>query len=198
MHTVMCSFTLPADVEVLAETMFLFKGDKSAVVHSWKGYGLKLHVPEGSTADFTARVVHSKSFELPEGTELVSPFYCVTSKGELTGTVGVEIQHCARNMDEKSLSAGLQFAACKVEKTEPPYVFKKILGDFSSSSSYGRSEVEFSGWLFALTKFRKKMLGIKQEFQARIYYEPLTAVTYECRAHLVIVPDTDACQVSAI
>ena len=70
----------------------------------------------------------------------MSPFYWVTSKGELTELVGVEIQHCARIMDEKCLTAGLQFAACKVEKTEPhAYVFKKILGHFSSSSSDGTS-----------------------------------------------------------
>ena len=180
---------------MLAETTFLFRRDKSTVVHCWEGYGLKLHVPEGSTTDFTARVVHSKWFELPEGTELVSPFYWVTSKGELTEPVGVEIQHCARIMDD---SASLQFAACKVEKPKPPYAFKKILGHFSSSSSYGRSEVEFSVWLFAITKFCKKTFGIEQEFQARIYYEPLPADIYECRAHLVIIPNIDACQVSAI
>ena len=184
--------TLP-DVEVLAETTFLFNGDKSAVVHSWEGYGLKLHVPAGSTASFTARVVHSKWFELPEGTQLVgNHFYWVTSEGELTGPVGVEI-HVAGITDEKALSA-LRFAAYKLEKPKPPYIFKEIQDHFSNtSSSYLRRDLEFSGWLCAIMYWLRIW---KQFFVAKLFCEP-SASTYECKAHIVIVPDTDECQVSA-
>ena len=36
----------------------------------------------------------------------------------------------------------------------------------------------------------------RQSFIAKVFCEPLAGSTYECRAHIVIVPDTD-CQVSA-
>ena len=189
--------TLP-DVEVLAETTFLFNGDKSAVVHSWEDYGLKLHVPEGSTASFTARVVHCKWFELPEGTELVgNHFYWVTSEGELTGPVGVEI-HVAGITDEKTLST-LGFAAYKLEKPKPPYIFKEIHDHFSNtSSSYLRRDLDFSVWFFAPIKAIMYYLGIwKQRFIAKLFCEQLAGSTYECKAHIVIVPDTHECQVSA-
>ena len=190
--------TLP-DVELLAETKFLFSEDKSAAVHCWEDYGLNLHVPEGSSANFRVRVVHSKTFVLPKETELVSPFYWVTSEGELTGSVGVEIQHCVHITDKKGLSS-LQFAAYKVEKPEPPYVFKECDSHFSMTSNYGRSDIKFSNWVFALLRSIKGMVCLKQRFQARLYYEPYhePALQYECIAHLVIVPDTNACQVSAM
>ena len=180
-------------MEVLAETKFLFNGEKSArIVHSWEEYGLKLHVPEGSTASFAARVVRSKLFELPEGTKLVGNyFYWVTSKGELTGPVGVEI-HVAGITDEKGLST-LRFAAYKLEKPKPPYVFE--ICDFSSTSSCLRGNLQFSDWFFAPIMY---FLGCwRQSFIAKVFCEPLAGSTYECRAHIVIVPDTDECQVSA-
>ena len=179
-------------MEVLAETKFLFNGDKSSVVHSWEEYGLKLHVPEGSTASFTARVVHSKLFELPEGTKLVSNyFYWVTSEGALTGPVGVET-HVAGITDQKGLST-LRFAAYKLEKPKPPYVFE--ICDFSSTSSCLRGNLQFSDWFFTPIVY---FLGCwRQSFIAKVFCEPLAGSTYECRAHIVIVPDTDECQVSA-
>ena len=66
-------------------------------MYSWEEYGFKLHVSRKSTASFKVRVVNLKTYELPEGTELLSPFYWVTSDGDTAGPVGVEIQHnCAR------------------------------------------------------------------------------------------------------
>lgn len=186
--------TLP-DVEVIAETRFLFNGDKSAVVHTWAGYGLKLHVPEGSTADFRARVVRSTKFVLPEETELVSPFYWVTSRGKLTGLVGVEIQHCARIVEEDLF--GLKFAAHKLNKLQSPYVYEKLGGQFSSTSSYKRN-IEFSNWLFATVC--EKFLGIKPVFKASLYYlsRPSPKSKYDCVVHVVVVPDCVSYHVSTM
>ena len=180
---------------MIAETKFLFSGDKSAVVHSWEGYGLKLHVPEGSTADFRARIVRSTNFILPEETELVSQFYWVTSKGKLTGPVGVEIQHCAQIEEEDSY--GLKFAAHKLNTPQSPYVFKKLSGQFSSTSSY-RREIEFSNWYFAT--IAEKVLGIKPLFNASLYYfsEPSLTSRHDCVVHIVIVPNWKSCRVSAM
>ena len=151
-------------MEVIAETQFLFRGDKSAVVHSWKDFGLKLYVPEGSTAEFRVRLVHSTKFVLPEGTESMSPVYWITSKGETTGKVGVEIQHWAEALDEEHY--GLEFAAYKMENPELPYVFKTYPVHFSSSPNYGRMDVDFSDWIFVIKKFFRKI----PKLLAKLYY----------------------------
>ena len=132
------------------------------------------------------------TFELPEGTELLSPFYWVTSEGDTAGPVGVEIQHCAR-ITNRGLS-GLGVAVHKVhDKPEPPYLFEEVKGHLSSSSGYAKMKVEFSDRILALFRRLRRTLKLEMRFQARLYYEPLLTTT--CEAHLVIVPDTHPCQV---
>ena len=165
-------------MKVVAETKFPFRGDKSAVVYTWDDYGLRLHVPEGSTADFRARIVHSTKFVLPKGTELVSPFYWISSKGKATGPVGVEIQRSAEDLVEENY--GLEFVVYKMENPELPYVFKEYSGQFSSNWSYGRIDVEFSDRFFAIKKF----FGLIPMFLAQLYY-----CRDQTEAHIVIVPN---------
>ena len=179
-------------MEVLAETKFLFRGDKSALVYNWEGYGLKLHVPAGSSASFKAETIYSTVFELPEGTEPVSPFYCVSSKGELTGPVGVEIQHFADGMD----CSGLSFAACKVEnKKIAKYVFKEYSAQFSNISSYGKMEVNFSSWIFYIK--RKLNSNNAPLFLAQLYYLNNVHQPSKMQADIVIVPNVDQSEVSS-
>ena len=181
------------DVEILAKDSFLFNGDHSPLMFSWEEYGLKLHVSERSTASFKVRVVNPRTFELPEGTELLSPFYWVTSEGDTAGPVGVEIQHCVR-ITEEGL-AGLGVAMHKVqENPEPPYCFEEVEGHISSTSGYARMEVQFSDRILALLRWIGIRTPLQERFQARLYYEPL--LTTRCIAHIVIVPYVNACQVS--
>ena len=170
----------------------MFSRDQSPLMYSWEEYGIKLHVSRKSTASFKVRVVNPKTFELPEGTELLSPFYWVTSEGDTAGPVGVEIQHCAR-ITNRGLS-GLGVAVHKVhDKPEPPYLFEEVKGHLSSSSGYAKMKVEFSDRILALFRRLRRTLKLEMRFQARLYYEPLLTTT--CEAHLVIVPDTHPCQV---
>ena len=178
-------------MQVLAETDFQCGGDH-AQTHEWKGYGLKLHVTKGSTASFIARVVHSTKFILPEETELVSPIYWVTSIGDTLGPVKVEIQH-AIDIKKNAELSGLGSAMYKVERPEESYQFNMAEGHFSYESSFGQIELEFSNWFFALIRKARRMLGW-DKFHARLYYYNTSIV--ECTAHLVIVPDVDACLVS--
>ena len=180
--------TLP-DMKVVAETKFLFRGDKSALVYNWEGYGLKLHVPAGSSASFRAQIVDSVKFELPEGTEPVSPFYCVTSKGELTGPVGVEIQHFADS--ECADCSGLSFAVYRVEKEKPAvFLFKEYSAQFSYTSSYGlgRIEVNFSKLIFRIV--RKITSRFAPVFRVQLFYCIL-----QMEADIVIAPNIDLSQV---
>ena len=82
-------------MEVLAKTSSNFSDEGASRTYQWEGYGLQLQLPKGATASVSMRVVWSSNFELPEGTELVSPVYWVSTLGELSGPVGVEVQHCA-------------------------------------------------------------------------------------------------------
>ena len=174
----------------------MFNGDQSPLMFSWEEYGLKLHVSRMSTASFKVRVVNPRTFELPEGTELLSPFYWVTSEGDTAGPVGVEIQHCA-HITKGGLS-GLGVAMHKLhEKPEPPYIFEEVKGHISSTLDYARMEVEFSDRILALFIRRIwRALYLETRFQARLYYYNEPSVTTKCTAHLVIVPDVNACQVS--
>ena len=174
-------------MEVLAETKFLFRGDKSALVYNWEGYGLKLHVPAGSSASFRAQIVDSAKFQLPESTEPVSPFYCVSSKGELTGPVGVEIQHCADS--ECADCSGLSFGVYRVEKEKPAvFLFKEHSAQFSYISSYGRIQVNFSKLIFRIV--RKITSRFAPVFRVQLFY-----CIQQMEADIVIAPNIDLSQV---
>ena len=181
------------NVEILAKVNFLFNGDQTPLF-SWEEYGLKLHVSQRSTASFKVRVVNPRTFQLPEGTELLSPFYWVTSEGDTAGPVGVEIQHCAHIITKEELS-GLGVAMHKVhEEPVPPYLFEVVKGHLNSTSGYARIKVEFSDRILALFRRIRRTLNLEMRFQARLYYKPYLTTT--CEAHLMIVPDGNACQVS--
>ena len=174
-------------VEVFAETKFEVNGERSSLTYQWEGYGLWLQLPERTTASFIIRAVWSSKFELPEGTELVSPVYWVSYKGEVGGLVGIELQHCARVRQEGE-GSGLSFAICSLEDSEPPYQFKQCEGQFSRRSSYGRMEVEISSALVAIIR-RVKQPTSDPMFLAKLYYQQqqLSVAT----AHIVVVPLVD-------
>lgn len=179
------------DVKVLAETKFLFRGDKSALIYTWGGYGLRLHVPAGSSASFTARVIHSENLELPEGTESVSPMFWVSSEGEVTGPVGVEIEHWAEITDEEGYSH-LGFMGYKLEK-QAPFELKEYRGQFSSSLNFGRIDVDFSEWWFTIKRTLRRNAPM---FQAKLYYRIMQPSEGEREAHIVIAPDSSISKVS--
>ena len=185
-------------VEVFAETRFEVSAERSPLTYQWEGHGLRLQLPEETTASFSIRAVCSSRFELPEGTELVSPVYWVTCEGEVGGWVRVEVQHCARVRQEGQWS-GLSFAVCKVEKAEPPYWFELHDGQFSSRSSYGRVEVKFSRSLVAIIRCIQRW-GPQQPtadsmFLTKIYYHQQQLTT---TAHFVMMPQVDLSKVGVV
>ena len=169
-----------------AETKFLVRAEKAPLTYRWEGYGLNLYVPEGTTASFSIKAVWSNSFELPDGTELVSPVFLVSCERKVEGPVGVELQHCARVREEGEKS-GLSFVVCKVEKPKPPYQFELVEGQFSSSSNYGRVEVDFCSKIMAVTRQRGHSPDLM--FQAKLYYQQVQQS--KPVVHFVIVPKHD-------
>ena len=183
------------DVEILANINFLFNANQS--LFSWEEYGFKLHVPRKSTANFKVRVVKLNMYELPEGTELLSPFYWVTSEGDTAGPVGVEIQHCCGRIAKERLS-GMGFAMHKVfnEKSGPSRSFEEVRGQLSNSDGYAVMKVNFSDRIVALFRRLKRSLHLETRYQAKLYYYNEPSVMTTCVAHIVITPDVNACHVS--
>ena len=169
-----------------AETRVVVSAEKAPLTYRWEGYGLNLHVPEGATASFSIKAVWSSSFELPDETELVSPVFLVSCEGKFEGPVGVELQHCAR-VRKKGQKSGLSFVVCKVKRPKPPYQFELVDGQFSSSSSYGKVEVNFCRRIMAVTRQRGQ--NPDPMFQAKLYYQQKQQS--KSLVHFVIVPKLD-------
>ena len=86
-------------MEVVAETTFTLTPEARSF--EFKGFGFKLHVPEGSLpaevseTQLNVRVSLFGQFQVPTDCELVSAVYWVSTAHKLTKPLVVEIQHCA-------------------------------------------------------------------------------------------------------
>ena len=139
-------------IEVIGETEITVPNDGGTL--EWKGYGLKLHVPEHSCSlqanseecRIIIRASLSGAFKLPDDTELLSPIFwmSVADGQKFLKPVTLEIQHCAsrheiEDEDESSL-ADLSFMSAEsfAEVGHLPYIFKALEGGvFTDYSSYG-------------------------------------------------------------
>ena len=76
----------------------------------WKGHGLRLHVPEDSLpADMgkcriNIRASLSVQFQFPEDSDLLSPVFWISTPCKFAEPVTLEIQHCAFQEDDATLS----------------------------------------------------------------------------------------------
>ena len=178
--------SLSSEVDVYAETSI---AEISHSTYEWEDFGLRLHLPVRANASFSIKAVWSSRFELPKGTELVSPVYWVSHKGKAGGPVGVELQHCARVMQDGEKS-GLSFIVCKVENAEPHYHFELCKGQFSSRSSFGSVELEFRSMLVAIVRsVMRKQPTSDPVFLAELYYQQ-NQLEY-ATLHIVVVPKLD-------
>ena len=137
-------------VEVIGETEFMVSIQGG--LFEWRGYGLKLRVPEGNLpAGWTRcrvniRVSLSGQFELPKDCDLLSPVFWISTPCKFLKPVTVEIQHCALREDETVLS-DLSFVTASCSQAVLPYRFSWVEGGvFTTHSSYGSIQLShFSG-----------------------------------------------------
>ena len=127
--------------EVVSEATFTLTPEAQSF--EFKGYGFKLHVPEGSLpaevseTQLNVRVSLSGQFQLPPNCELLSAVYWVSSPHTFMKPVTVEIQHCAALSSDKQCSQ-LTFVYTKCTQKELPYSFKEQEGGiFNPHYSYG-------------------------------------------------------------
>ena len=133
---------------------------------NWKGYGLKLHIPQDSLPpDFEQcrlliKVLYGQ-FTFPENTSFVSAVYWLDSDpGIISKPLTLEIQHCASN------TSRLSFVWAKCSQKHVPDTFKAVeKGEFSHENVYGRVQLNHytsytlyqprsSGWGMRLTLYK--------------------------------------------
>ena len=110
----------------------------------WKGYGLKLRIPEKGIllADTKQCAIHIKAslsgnYQLPEENHLVSPIYWFTCDPpcNFKKPIIIEIEHCATSKNIPKLSF------VKSAEGPCPHVFEPVKGNFNTLSSFGILEI---------------------------------------------------------
>ena len=157
----------------------------------WKGFGIRLHVPKDSlSADvrqckINIRASLSGQFQLPEGTDLLSPVFWISAPCKFTKPVTLELQHCALAEDEAALS-NLGFVSTKCSQRELPFKFTTMGGGvFTTHSTYGSIKLShFSGVGVTGRK------GIPRSYCAHLYHTKKK--DYEWRFYFVIIQDLHA------
>ena len=135
---------------MIGETAFTVSTQGAAF--EWKGYGLKLHVPDHSLpggmeeCKIKIRASLSGQFQLPVDSDLLSPVFWISAPCKFTKTVTLEIQHCALREDGTVLSH-LSFVSAKCSQRDLPYRFMQLFGGiFTTDSAYGSIQlIHFSG-----------------------------------------------------
>ena len=175
-------------MEVIGETDFIVS--TRGGFYEWVGYGLKLSIPEDSLPTgmeecrINIKASLSGPFELPEGSDLLSPVFWISALCKFKKPVTLEIQHCA-SRDEASF-ADLNFVSTKCSQKELPYIFRQLDGGkFPADSSYGSIQLShFSG--FGITG-RKRT---PRAYCAQIYYTIKEEVP-DWRVYFVLTLDLD-------
>ena len=129
-------------VEVCEEkTITLYRSQTQEVTWEFKGYGLRLYIhasslPEGiDRCVLTIKASIAGQYTFPENCHLVSAIFWIRCEPmcKLSRPIGVEIQHCAKSVNESKLS----FVRAVCSQKQLPFTFKKIGGDFTHRHLYG-------------------------------------------------------------
>ena len=176
-------------VKMIGETKFTVSTQGGSF--EWKGVGIRFYVGKGSLpasveeCRINVKASFSGQFQLPEGSDLLSPVFWISASCKFTKPVTLEIQHCAVREDETALS-GLTFVSAKCSQKDLPYKFRQVEGGvFTTHSSYGSIQLNhFSG--FGVTG-RKRT---PRSYCAHLYHT--MKQMYEWRFYFVITQDLEA------
>ena len=170
---------------------------KSAQLFDWKGYGLRLQIPENSLPKFvesctiTIKVSLAGQYQFPHNTELVSPVFWLRCEPQcrFNAPLSLSIQHCALPRN----SFRLFIARTQCTQKDLPYLFKVLHGGtFSKHSSYGVIELNrFSG--VAAVQERSDERPEERRYWSSVYYmgppnnrEIHFTVTWHDDAHITV------------
>ena len=155
------------------ETVLEVVGDKPQKLE-WPGYGFYIEVPDEAlppevTASVAVKIVFAGQFELPEGSQLISAIYWISSNKSFLKEVTINIQHCAV-IESEEQCAEFKFIVAKCSQEVLPYKFKKMgKGLFNIHSQYAAIKVkQFS--FFGLTGPWFTRLS----YMSLMFYKPIT------------------------
>ena len=175
-------------VEVIGETDLVVSTKECSF--EWKGYGLKLNVPEDclptdmEECRINIKVSLSGPFELPEDSDLLSPVFWISALCKFKKPATLEIQHCA-SRDEASFS-DLNFISAKCSQKTLPYTFKQLNGGrFPADSSYGSIQLSHFSGVGVTGKKRTP-----RAYCAQIYYT-IKEEASDWRFYFIITKDLD-------
>ena len=190
-------FNIPPGTDTVGETRLIIS-EKS--YFEWKGYGLKLHIPENvlpqevDQCTLNIRALRSGQFELPPEHILASAVYQIKASVKLARPVILEIQHCCSF--ENSDSTSLCFVVART-KSELPYKFQKLEGGiFSSNYSYGSISLDHFCFLGIVTRWFDALYSlIMRPVSPLLYCAHLYHIcqqnTTDWRLHFGITKDLD-------
>ena len=154
----------------------------------WEGYGLKIHVPEGSLprgmgeTKVNIRASLSGQFQLSEDLDFLSPVFWISAPCKFTNPVTLEIQHCAEGEDHTVLS-DLSFVSTKCSQKNLPYKFKELGGGvFTIHSFYGSIQLSHFSGIAVVGKKR-----VPRSYRAHLYHT--MKQMYDWRFYLAITLD---------
>ena len=147
---------------MIAQTSITIRAGE-ALSFQWKGYGLRLHVPEGALPPHLSEsTLHIQAslcgqFEFPDSAELVSAVYWISCATEFSKPVTLELQHCAVGQ-----TSSLQFVRAQCTQKTLPYQFRPIDGVFTHDIDYGSTSItHFSG--IGIVRTLQSLLGWSSE-----------------------------------
>ena len=121
--------------------LFLIQGDSPQHLN-WEDYGLRITVPQGTlspteTCGIAVTALVGGQFLLPEGTQLISAVYAISTHKSLLKPLRLELQHCV-NLKSQAQANCLKFVRASLSAETLPYQFSLVAGgEFSVGSSYG-------------------------------------------------------------
>ena len=196
-------------VDVIDKTSFTYTG--KAQSYKWRRFGFRMHIPENALPPevdecrIHVKVSLSGQFQFPEGTELISGVYWITTAHKFLKAVTIEIQHCTKVVEHQQQISSLTYIVARCNQEDLPYQFKVLEGGaFSPHSRYGSIKLtHFSGvGISSRTQRRpslKEMLGRRAHqpvkvYCARIYYssrginrwEVYIAIMWDLQLHIAV------------
>ena len=138
----------------------------------WQEYGIELHFPSTSTVHIEGTVsvlsIDDDNYKFPEGSELVSAVYDISTNKPFPEPVTVKIQHCVP-LDSEQEASAMSFVIADTSQG-PPYKFHPLDGGiFSCGSSY--AEIQLTHFSMpAIIRWCRWWLGRPIPFSASVYY----------------------------
>ena len=163
---------------VYKQRIFTYTGKHAHML--WKEYGTELHFPSTFKVHIedTVSVISTDgdNYIFPEGSELVSAIYDISTNEPFPELVTIKLQHCVPIDSEKAASATSFVIASTLQG--PPYEFHPLDGGIFRSGSY-YADIELTHFSMpAVVRWCRWLLDCPIPFCASVYYLQNSIVSF--------------------